>query len=578
MPSTTNRRGSVLELTALATFFVLAILLRWPYLQDIPRFTDELQEVLWALAISQGEILPLTAVDSYYGPIWSYLLAGLFALVGPSPELPRIAAALIGSGLVALTYLFARDVAGHWPAFIAAGLMLTSGGHVIINSHTARSNSLTPLFTTAALWLVFRALSERPWDSDDESSIERRPDPRLLVPAGLLLGLALQTHLSVIALLPGVAAYVLWKGLRLRDGLLVSPLGGQTHAPTGIIGSAAPLGGQPRDAPRYVGRGQWAFFRSPWPYLGVLAALIGYWNMIVYNVLNDFWSFRHASSLQAGYTGGRPTDGAYYLANLGNLLQSLSRLLSGTIDGPDSPARFVYLVLAIAGLALLARRGGLLFMLASISVIAVLPYFNPRYGPILSGRYLIPLLPLAFTAIGCAVAVGLSPSPPRGERGSSRSLQPFQPSRRWRTAAAGAGLALVLFPLLPLHRYYQDAVADGRTNLPLHKLVEVVTRTRQPDEIVVLDEGLGQEQLGAGGTDLKAFRMLLATRGIPYEIGKVSEVDAPEPNGSVSALLLMESRKRSSLPGDLRATAVGPEAASASGSDHRYAVYRLTSR
>ena len=72
----------------------LALLLRWPYLQDVPRYTDELQEILWSLDIARGQMLPLTAVDSYYGPLWSYLLAGLFALFGPSPYLPRIIAAV----------------------------------------------------------------------------------------------------------------------------------------------------------------------------------------------------------------------------------------------------------------------------------------------------------------------------------------------------------------------------------------------------------------------------------------------------------------------------------------------------
>ncbi len=43
----------------LLTLFLVALLLRLPYLWDIPRFTDELQEILWALAIYRGEILPL---------------------------------------------------------------------------------------------------------------------------------------------------------------------------------------------------------------------------------------------------------------------------------------------------------------------------------------------------------------------------------------------------------------------------------------------------------------------------------------------------------------------------------------
>jgi 4-amino-4-deoxy-L-arabinose transferase-like glycosyltransferase len=512
---------SLLELLVLLAALALAAAVRLPYLHSIPRYTDELQEVLWAVAIEEGQILPLTAVDSYYGPLWSYLLAGLFALFGPSPWLPRLTAMLLAASFVIMTYLFARDVAGRWPAALAAGLMLTSGGHVVINSHTARSNSITPVLTTAALWLVFLALSHRRWDWRHGHWQPRTRRPWLLVPAGLLLGLALQTHLSVIALLPGLGIFALWTG----RGLL----------------------------------------RSGWPYLAAAAVPIGYVNMIIFNLQNDFWSFRHASSLQAGYSGGRATDPTYYLTNLGALVQSLARLLSGTIDVPDSPARYLYAGAALAGLLLLTRRGGLLLCAVALSVILVLPYFNPRYGPILSGRYLIPLLPIGYLAVGCLVVAGAR----LAARGTTAPWQPI---------AAIAGLLLVLFPLLPLRAYYAEAVADRRTNEPLHLLAAAVETARAPAETVLLDEGLAQEELGAGGNDLKALRMLLATRAVPYRVAKVGELDLAALADRPSVLLVAETKKRSALPRALRPTLVSPEVESASGSEHEYAVYRLTRR
>lgn len=512
------------ELAGLAGLFVLAVGLRWPYVQDIPRFTDELPEVLWSLSIARGEILPLVANDPHYGPVWNYLLAGLF-VVGPSPDLPRVVALLLGAVLVVVTYLFARDVAGRWPAAIAAGLLLTNAGHIVINSHTARSNSVTPLLTTAALWLVYRAVAERRWDSAGGALVRRRPDPRLLVPAGFLLGLALQTHISVIALGPGLVAYVLWRG---------------------------------RGAPR-----------SAWPYLACLAALIGYGPMLVYNLQTGFWTFRAARDLQQSYAGGRPSDLDFYLTNLGALVQSLSRLLSSTIDRPDGLSRFVYTPFAVVGLALLARRGGELFALAALSMVAVLPYFNPRYGPILSGRYLIPLLPLGFTAIGCVVVAG-----------ARMATEAIATRHRtgWRPLALVAGGVFVLFPLLPLATYYRNAVADGRTNQPLFRLTDSILASRRPDEVVLLDEGLGQEDLGAGGTDLKAFKMILGTRGIPYEVANASQARVTRRDGQASMLLLIETRQRATLPGSVRTELLSPEVASASGSQRRYAVYRLTTR
>lgn len=516
--------GTRLEVGAVLGLVLLAGLIRLPYLSDIPRYTDELQEVLWSLDIARGAILPLTAVDSYYGPLWSYLLAGLFKLFGPSPTLPRLTALVIGAGFVGLTYGFARSLAGRWVAFIAAGLLATSPGHIIINSHTARSNSTTPLFTTAALWLVCLALEDRVWDVGSSTQVWRRPDPRLLVPAGLLLGLALQTHISVVALAPGLAAYVVWRRPRL--------------------------------------------LRSPWAWLALGAAALGYANMIVFNLLNNFWSFRHASSLQAGYTGGRSTDLAFYTANLESLVQSLARLLSGTIETSDSPTRFLYMLLAGFGLALLARRGGALLVFASLSIILVLPYFNPRYGPILSGRYLIPLLPLAFTGIGVTLVWSA--------RWIAERLR--GPAARWQPAAASIGLALALLPLLSLRQYYLDALADGRTNAPLDQLAAAAVTARAEGEVVLLDEGLAQEALGAGGTDLKALRMLLGASSVPNEVAKVAEIAEPSLGDRGSALLIAEAKKRGSLARSIRATPLSREVASASGSEHSYVVYRLAAR
>jgi 4-amino-4-deoxy-L-arabinose transferase-like glycosyltransferase len=509
---------------ALGGLFMLSLGLRLPYLWDVPRYTDELQEILWSVSIANGEILPLTAVDSYYGPIWSYLLAGLFLVFGPSPELPRLTAMLLAGAMVIVTYLFVRDVAGRWAAALAAGLLTTSSGHIIINSHTARSNSTTPLLTTIALWLIYRAVESRSWQADSDVELARKPSAWLLVPAGLVLGLALQTHVSVVALFPGIIVYGLWRGRRL--------------------------------------------LRTPWPYLAGLACVAGYANMLAFNLINDFWSVRHARSLQAGYTDGRATDLDYFLTNLQNLVQSLSRLLSGTIDVANSPSRFLYVALAVLGLALVARRGGLLLACVGLSIVLVLPLFNPRYGPILSGRYLIPLLPLAYCGVGCAVVIGARRAADRlKHRGKLRP----------ETIGAAAGVGLVVFPLLHLVGYYQEVLLDARTNRPLHELAGVIVRERLSHEQVVLDEGLAQEQLGAGGSDLKAYRMLLATSDVPYIVTKVAEVDEVLTDGA-SALILMEAKKRASLPRGLTASRLSSELESASGSEHRYAVYRLSAR
>ena len=49
------------------------------------------------------------------------------------------------------------------------------------------------------------------------------------------------------------------------------------------------------------------------------------------------------------------------------------------------------------------------------------------------------------------------------------------------------GVAVVLYPLLPLTSYYHDAVADGRTNQSLYRLLNSIVAVRQADELVLLD-------------------------------------------------------------------------------------------
>jgi hypothetical protein len=170
-------------------------------------------------------------------------------------------------------------------------------------------------------------------------------------------------------------------------------------------------------------------------------------------------------------------------------------------------------------------------------------------------------------AIGCAVDAGAV----RLERAMPERKRFVQP-----VSVLLAGLALVLYPLIPLFSYYRESVADGRTNDSIFRLVDSIVAARNTSELVLLDEGLGQEALGAGGNELKAYRMLLGGLGIAFEEGKVSNADEWLSVDSDSVLMLMESKKRSSLPRALTATALSPELESASGSGHRYAVYRLT--
>ena len=139
--------------------------------------------------------------------------------------------------------------------------------------------------------------------------------------------------------------------------------------------------------------------------------------------------------------------------------------------------------------------------------------------------------------------------------------------------------ALVLFPLVHLGFYYDEVAQDGRTNAPLFALADAVTQMVRPGDLVVLDEALAQEQLIAGGTDLKALRFLLEARGITYRVAKLDsaglETLAAE---HASVVAVADVRKRSALRREFAVEARSDEIESASGSDRQYAVYRLLGR
>src|SRR3954447_24902195 len=168
------------DVLVVAVLLVAAAAVRLPYLWDIPRFTDESNEALKALVIAHGRIVPLTNIDPYIGPLWNYLLAGVFLATGPSLSTPRTVVAILGILTVVPTYLLGRSLGGHGVGALAAAFLALSPAHIVVNSHIGWSNCITPLLTTLALWLTHRAII--------------RTVPSGLAWAGIVWGLALQTH------------------------------------------------------------------------------------------------------------------------------------------------------------------------------------------------------------------------------------------------------------------------------------------------------------------------------------------------------------------------------------------------
>jgi 4-amino-4-deoxy-L-arabinose transferase-like glycosyltransferase len=477
-----------LEALILVGLIALGAVVRLPDLQHLPKLSDEMWDALYSLSISKGQALPLANFTAYHGVVFNYLQAAIFRLVGSDPHLPRLLMLLAGLLGLPLVYLLGRRLGGPPVGLMAAAMLAVSPVHVLVNSRISWGNCLTPLFTTAGFWLLIRATSQpRPGERDPAWN---------LAPASLLFGLALQTHPTVFALLPGTALAV----ALARPGLL----------------------------------------RSRWLLAGLLAFALGYANMIAFNLMNGLESLAYARRIQAAYGATDPGDDSSYLDNLGVLLGGLYRMVGGGAEDRDQLTAFLFdpAMLLVALLALVALfwsiRRHPLPLLATLSAVLLLPLVNDRYEPITDGRYLAPLLPLLFVSVA-GLLVDLWRWPIAGQR-------PL-----WRGVAVAGLAATLLVPPLGIARYAEQNEAAARRSARLWRSLELAEQRLPPGTSAIVDRDLEHAWLGAGSTELLFFEHGLSMLGRPYRIvrvspGNVLEAIEAEP-GRGPRLLVAERRK-----------------------------------
>lgn len=389
------------DASLLLVLVAAALAIRLPGLLYLPRFEDEGLEVLWALDIARGVHVPLTGSDAYYGPLFAYLVAGMFQLFGVDLLWPRLLTAVFGALAVAATYLFGRVVAGPRVGVVGALFMLTSPILILTNSHYGWSCSLTPFFSIATMTAVFVGVTER--------------RPGMLGLAGLLAGLTLQTHPLTIVLLVSLGIWYLVQC-------------------------------SPRE-----------WLRRPELYAGLAGAVVGYapmiWNLLI---ASDAVIFRVR---QPGYAyDPAPTiDG--YLERLPVLWQVLSQGLAGfgerlwdprtTFEEFRAYSRIVPALASVIVIGLLVRPDRLLNQqrsqpagrfLAIVFVCSVLLF--PLLTKTFALRYMVHLFPIAYLAVGVAVEF-LWQGSRRLVIGDDAAGGPVRPPSRLRSALVGV-LALVL--------------------------------------------------------------------------------------------------------------------------------------
>jgi hypothetical protein len=165
-------------------------------------------------------------------------------------------------------------------------------------------------------------------------------------------------------------------------------------------------------------------------------------------------------------------------------------------------------------------------VLLTISCLVLLPAINPKFRTLVQSRYVMPLAPILFAATAALLMDRLR-----------------DPSRARRLAAFAAALVLLLGPLPPLARYYQQAFASGETNERALNLAARIARVRGPTEPVVLDEAFGGE-IGWGTSEVRAMRYLLSLQDAPVRVIKITpkRVEDELPDGS-SLLVVLSGRQ-----------------------------------
>lgn len=488
------------EALAILALFSFALIMRWPNLMRLPHFTDEIGEIRWLLQIYRGEAFPLTAQVTYFGPVHHYLVAFCFWLFGPSVALPRTIVCVIGALTVAMTYLIGRELGGWRIGLLGGALLATLPQHIVVNSHVAWENSTTPLYATFCYYTILRAARALPRPATavipPQSEHSFRTAGRWLLLCGLCFGLLLQTHVGTIVLVPALAATF---GLALR----------RTRA--------------------------WRIFRTPWPYLAPLLTLLAYSPVLIENARTGFAGYYRARGRDYAFVADPTTN--TYLYNLRNLLYELARMISNPFRMPEralhyftSPYMLIAIALALLGLGILLWRGQILPILAVAITSLAMPYFNHAYGVdgdryLLTGRYIAFLLPLLAIAVGTG-ALALA----------GYALRAI-PRRNWhridlRTAAAIVPalliIALILYPIIPLRRYYtheSQLDPDNATFLDTLAFVKSVRGTRAP---VLIGPLFVKVDLKDGAEALDILDILLTLDGIPHQILRDPRIEIPQ--------------------------------------------------
>jgi hypothetical protein len=141
-------------------------------------------------------------------------------------------------------------------------------------------------------------------------------------------------------------------------------------------------------------------------------------------------------------------------------------------------------------------------------------------------------------------------------------------------AVVGLTAWLVAYPLLRLNEYYYYELVDGRNNARLWQIVAAVREPGRAGVPIILDRGLREARLDAGGHVYKALGTLLDLDRIPSSNPRVEEL----PTTPVGALMVLTDAQRDILASTLRLESVDLGAPPAPASPGGYGLYCVVAR
>ena len=335
-----GRRSGALAVMAGLTGLALATHL--PQLWGVPAFGVEWEEVAIAYRIAFEHLRPATDYGKDIGPLFNYIVAAGFRLVGPSLLLPRLITLAAGVLTVPVTYLIGREAYDEATGKIAAVMLAFSGAGIFL-SHEAFSDALTPLAVALAGLATLLA--------DRRGSL-------WLIPAGFLWAMALESDSSVLAILVPLAVYLAWMARRRPMATLA----------------------------------------------GVGAFVLGYAHMILLNIRQPLISLNWILE-RKGYAVGQSHTLVQIALNYLEEALGWGQTLASSFPVPLSliwvdalGLVFVIVWLDLFARAVWAKRGdgsSRLLLVLSVGPLLVIPLVNQAYLYPQMSRYLVPVLPFA---------------------------------------------------------------------------------------------------------------------------------------------------------------------------------------